>query len=68
MATHFEKITQFEKIFQSLLNLEPNQRTLKKNFQSALRVNINIISDVDSHAEEGFDPRSMSRVTVLQAH
>ena len=41
VATHFEKFTQF----QSALNLGPNQRTL--NFQSALRVYINIRFDVD---------------------
>ena len=28
VATHFEKITHFEKNFQSALNLGPNQRTL----------------------------------------
>ena len=42
VATHFEKITHFEKKFQSALNLGPNQRTLKNFFQSALRVYINI--------------------------
>ena len=29
VATHFKKITHFEKKFQSGLNLGPNQRTLK---------------------------------------
>ena len=63
MATHFEKITHFEKKCQSALNLGPNQRTLKKKskcvkfgtnlthfeiiFQSALRVYINITFDVN---------------------
>ena len=41
VATHSEKITQF----QSALNLGPNQRTL--NFQSALRVYITITFDVN---------------------
>ena len=33
VATHFEKITHFEKKFQSALNLGPNQRTLKIVFK-----------------------------------
>ena len=33
MATHFEKITHFEKKFQSVLNLGPNQRALKIFFK-----------------------------------
>ena len=33
VATHFEKITHFEKFFQSALNLGPNQHTLKKIFK-----------------------------------
>ena len=33
MATHFEKITLFEKNFQSALNLGPDQRTSKNFFE-----------------------------------
>ena len=33
METHFENITHFEKKFQSVLNLGPNQRALKTFFK-----------------------------------
>ena len=38
VATHFEKITHFEKKFQSALNLGPKQRTLNFFFQSVLNL------------------------------
>ena len=36
VAMHFEKIKHFEKIFQSVLNFGPNQRTLKFFFKVRL--------------------------------
>ena len=40
VTTHFEKITHFEKFFQSALKIEQPQRTLKKIFQSALNLGL----------------------------